>query len=129
MSTATLNSNPKQNTAENPAATVYRPLVDVLDSPQKVVLVVDVPGVDENGVDITLEKNMLTIKGTVTPPNFEGHKLTHAEYGVGNYERVFIVSDQIVRDAIEATVKNGVLRVTLPKSEKAGPQKITVKAI
>lgn len=72
---------------------------------------------------------MLTIRGQVAPQTFDGHKLVHAEYGVGNYERVFIVSEQIERDGIEATVKNGVLRVTLPKSQKAGTQKITVKAI
>jgi HSP20 family molecular chaperone IbpA len=129
MTTATATLNPTQSAAETKPATVYRPLVDIVNSPQKVLLVVDMPGVDENSVDVTLEKNTLTIRGQVTPPTFEGHKLVHAEYGVGNYERVFIVSEQIERDQIDATVKNGVLRVTLPKSEKAGPQKISVKAV
>lgn len=127
MTTATLNQTP--TTAESQPATVYRPLVDILDAPQKVVLVVDVPGVDENSIDVTLEKNMLTIRGQVAPQSFEGYKLVHSEYGVGNYERVFIVSEQIDRNGIEATVKNGVLRVTLPKSQKAGAQKISVKTI
>lgn len=127
MTTATVNPNP--TATDTQTATVYRPHVDILDSAQKVVLVVDVPGVDENSVDVTLEKNMLTIRGQVERPTYEGHKLVHAEYGVGNYERVFIVSEQIERDGIEATVKNGVLRVTLPKSQKAGAQKITVKAV
>lgn len=129
MTTATIPQNINGTHSEAATRHVYRPQVDVIDSPRQVTLVVDLPGVDENSVDVTLEKNMLTIRGYVTPPAFDGHKLVHSEYGVGDYERVFIVSDQVEREGIEATVKNGVLRVTLPKSEKAGPQKITVKTV
>jgi HSP20 family molecular chaperone IbpA len=107
---------------------VYRPRVDILETNNQIVLVADMPGVSENGVDITLEKNVLTIRGTVQPPLLEGHTLVYAEYDVGDFERAFTLSDQIDREGIEAGVSNGVLRVTLPKAKKAAAQKIKVQA-
>jgi HSP20 family molecular chaperone IbpA len=86
------------------------------------------PGVNENSVDITLEKNILTINGYTgiqAPDNFEP---AYAEYRVGNYERTFALSDEVVREEIEATVKNGVLRLVMPKAETAKTRKITVRA-
>jgi len=124
MSNAT--ATPTQAPVE--ARPVYRPLVDVIDTADSLVLVMDLPGVDENETEVTLEKNLLTIRGTVSPPSFAGHTLAHAEYGVGNFERVFTVSEQVNRDQIDATVKDGVLRVTLPKAKQAAAQKIAVKA-
>ncbi len=123
MSNATLAQNQAERTA------VYRPAVDVIESADAVLLVVDVPGVDEQEAEVTLEKNLLTIRGTVSPPSFEGYTLTHAEYGVGNFERMFTVSEQVDRERIEATVKDGVLRVTLPKVKEAVAKKINVKAM
>ncbi len=53
---------------------VYRPAVDILDAPNEMLVFADVPGVDETHLDITLDKNVLTIRGTVEPATFEGHK-------------------------------------------------------
>lgn len=122
MTTAALTPNSQE------AAVVFRPAVDVIETADAVTLVVDLPGVDENGTEVTLEKSLLTIRGTVLPPQFEGHSLAHAEYGVGNFERVFTVSEQVHREGIEAAVKDGVLRVTLPKAKEAVARKIAVKA-
>lgn len=106
---------------------VFVPQVDIVESEDRILLVADVPGVDQDGLEITLEKNVLTIKGTVTPHTPEGYQLAYSEYGVGNYERAFTVSNDIDRQGIEAVVKDGVLRLTLPKAKHATLQKIAVK--
>jgi HSP20 family molecular chaperone IbpA len=92
------------------------------------VVVADVPGVDETHLDITLDKNVLTIRGTVEPPSFEGHTVVRTEYGVGDFERTFTLSDDVSRDGIEASVKDGVLQLKLPKTARSARQKINVVA-
>ena len=105
---------------------VYLPSVDILEAENDITLAVDVPGVDENTVDITLEKNVLTIHGGVTLDIPEKFKAAREEYCVGDYERKFTISHEVDSEGIKASVKDGVLRITLPKSEKAKTKKIAV---
>jgi HSP20 family protein len=107
---------------------MFRPSVDILDTPKEVVLVADIPGVDEAHLDVTLDKNVLTIHGTVEKPSFEGSAPTRAEYGIGDFERVFTLSDDVSRDGIDATVKDGVLQLRLPKTAQSMRRKINVVA-
>ncbi len=124
------------NTCETGCATqqtaavkkTYMPRADVFETKDSVVLVADLPGVDEKSVDITLEKNVLTIHGKVEPSTPAGFKAAFAEYGEGDYERSFKLADEIDRNAIEASVKNGILRVTLQKAGPSLAKKIEVKA-
>ena len=106
----------------------FVPRVDIYEVEDTVVLVADMPGVDENSVDITLEKNILKINGFAQPQAPDNFEPAYAEYRFGNYERTFALSDEVDRDKIEATVKNGVLRLVMPKAEEAKTRKITVKA-
>ena len=106
---------------------LYTPPVDIIEGRDALFLVADMPGVDENSVDITLEKNVLTIYGTVEPEIPGEHRLVSSEYGIGDYQRTFTLSNEIDGGRIEATVKNGVLRLTLPKAEAAKTRKIPVK--
>jgi HSP20 family molecular chaperone IbpA len=106
----------------------YTPRVDIYEMDDKVTVLADMPGVDESSLEITLENNVLTIKGRVESPSFENHRLAHAEYRVGDYVRSFTLSDTIDRDSIEATVKNGVLRLSLSKAEAAKARKIEVRS-
>jgi HSP20 family molecular chaperone IbpA len=107
---------------------VYAPAVDIYEKGDNIMLIADLPGVDEKSVDITLEKNILSIRGYVAPVELNGHKLVYAEYGDGDYYRTFTLSNEINRDKIEAVVKNGVLMLTLPKAETAKTRKIAVTA-
>jgi len=107
---------------------VFSPRTDVFETGEAIVVVADMPGVVEDSVDITLEKNVLTIKGGVDVPEREGFKLTYGEYRDGDYERSFALSEGVDRDGIEAMVKDGVLRLTLPKSKETAARKIPVKA-
>lgn len=106
---------------------VYTPAVDIYETNEAIVLVADMPGVDESSVDVTLEKNVLTIYGRVQPWQFEGHTLRYAEYGIGDYQRSFTISNQIDWEHIEGSVSNGVLRLTLPKTGPAQTKKIAIK--
>jgi len=110
------------------AKKLYAPAVDIIERNEDIVLIADMPGVDEKSVDITLEKDILTIYGKVEPENPEGCRLAASEYSIGDYQRVFTLSDEIDREKIRAKVKNGVLRLTLPKVEEIKTKKIHVKA-
>ena len=98
---------------------VYTPPTDIYDNDSSVVLVSDMPGVDEKSVEVTLEDNVLTIVGRT--PDFapEGYRRTYAEFEPGDYQRSFVLSDRADSTGIEASVKNGVLRVMVPKSKPA----------
>lgn len=110
------------------ARRVYIPTVDIIEGKNETYLLADMPGVDEASVDITLEKNILEIYGKVDPDIPQDMNLSISEYGIGDYQRSFTLSEEIDRDKIQATVKNGVLKLTLPKAEKAVSKKISVKA-
>ncbi len=108
------------------ATPLYTPTVDIIEHKEDIVLFADMPGVDEKSVDITLDKDQLTVYGKVEPDVPEKHRLVISEYGVGDYKRTFTVSNEIDRDRIEASVKNGVLKLVLPKAESAKTRKIPV---
>ncbi len=109
------------------ARRTFVPAVDIFETKEAIVLTADMPGVDEKSVDITLDKNMLTLTGNVGAPEFDGYKPAYVEYETGDYQRSFTLSNEIDTDRIEANVKNGVLRLTLPKAESTRSKKIDVK--
>ena len=117
--------------AERPRASrVYIPQVDIYSTDSNIVILADMPGVAEEDMDIMLEKDVLTITGyvseTVVP---EAYELARGEYGIGDFQRSFTLPNEIDRDNIEASLSQGVLRVTLPKAPEAQTRKITVTAV
>lgn len=106
----------------------FVPRVDIYETGQDIFLAADMPGVDDRSVDITLEKGVLTIAGNVEPVQPDNYSLAYAEYTVGDFQRSFSLTDQIDQEHIEATVKDGVLRLRLPKAPQAKARKIAVKA-
>jgi HSP20 family protein len=104
----------------------FVPRADVYEIDEAIVVVADMPGVDENSLDITLEDNVLTINGYVDPEPPEGYGLAYAEYRIGDYLRAFTLSDQIDREGIEATIRDGVLRLHLPKAAAAKRRRIPI---
>jgi HSP20 family molecular chaperone IbpA len=107
---------------------LYVPRVDIYETDAAIHLVADIPGADENSIDITLEKNILTIDAEVHAERPEDYSLMYAEYGIGSFQRKFTLSNEIDQEKIVAQVKDGVLKLLLPKSEKT-TQKIKVKAL
>lgn len=106
----------------------FVPRSDIYETEKEIVLVTDVPGASQENVDITLEKNILTIRAYPVEEDMDALSLIYAEYGIGDYERRFTLSDEIDREKIEAQVKNGVLTLHLPKAEEAKPKRIPVQS-
>ena len=106
---------------------VFVPRTDIYETQDNVVLLVDMPGVATDGVDITLEKRRLAIRGYAAEQGRQNYRLAYAEYGVGDYERVFTLSEDIDREHIDASQKNGVWRLVLPKAAPAQARKVQLK--
>ncbi len=99
----------------------------MIETQEGLVVVADMPGVDQRSVDVTLEDKILRITRTTSVQHPEGYSLAYAEYEEGGYERACILPEEIDREKIQATVKDDVLSVVLPKAESAKARKIPVK--
>lgn len=107
---------------------IFAPRTDIYETKDAIVLVADLPGVDEASLEVTLEKGVLTFTGKVDPgTGTEGLTPTHREYEAGDFHRAFSLPEEIDRERIEATMRDGVLRLKLPKA-KARPHRIAVKS-
>ncbi len=106
---------------------VFLPAVDIFETPEELVLIADMPGVSGEKVTLDIRENHLLISGEVGPPLGEGETRVEQEYFTGDFQREFHLGSLIDQSKIEATMKDGVLRLVLPKVEKAKPRKIQVK--
>jgi HSP20 family protein len=89
------------------------------------MVLVDMPGVNYENVDIELKENILTIEGKMPAEEKKGQELLR-EYRTGNYFRSFRITDVVDQGKITASMADGVLQLTLPKAEKAVPRKIPI---
>jgi len=105
---------------------VFLPAVDIFETPETLVLVADMPGVAGDKVTLDLKENHLTIYGEVGPPLNKGETMVDQEYYIGDFQRDFHLGSLIDQSKIEATLKDGVLRLVMHKVEKAKPRKIAV---
>lgn len=117
---------PESETERTRECTCFVPRADVYETEENVFVVVDMPGVNEENIDITLENNILTITGNTTLESPAEYSLAFGEFEPGDYERSFRITDRINREGIQANYKDGVLRLTLPKAEEAKLRKISV---
>jgi len=107
----------------------FRPQVDVYETDEQFVLVADVPGSAEGDVDLAIEKDVLTLHARVEEPSFEGLTTQRRGFRFGDWKRSFRLSDAVARDGIDAVIKDGVLRVTLPKAKESLRQTIPVQRL
>jgi HSP20 family protein len=107
---------------------VFNPAVDIFETERELTLLADLPGVKAKNLKIDLNDNVLTLTADETPLEGPGEKDVAREYRTGTYYRQFSLSDTIDQSKIEAVMKDGVLRLSLPKVEAATPRKIAVKA-
>ncbi len=106
----------------------FVPAVDIFETDKQVTVVAEMPGVSGEGVDILLEDDVLTIKGSKQPEEQTAGRILLQEYETGHYLRRFTVSEAIDQEKIEAAMNDGLLTVVLPKTTPAQPRKIEVKA-
>lgn len=106
---------------------VFRPQVDIIEKKDSVVILADMPGVTRDNVDVVLEQGVLTIEGHVDEQERPDVDFQREEYEVGSFHRRFAVGEGLDVDNVDGTMNDGVLRLTLPKSDRYQPRKIEIK--
>jgi HSP20 family molecular chaperone IbpA len=105
--------------------TTYSPATDIVEEADRLVLMIDLPGVTKDQLSVRFADGVLTVTGARLHEN--RMKQRHEEFGEVRYSRAFAIPEQIDAARTEAVLKNGVLTLTLPKAESARPRKIEVK--
>jgi HSP20 family protein len=104
----------------------FVPTADIFETEQALSVILEMPGVEKDNVDISVENDTLTIQGRIDYSKYEGLQPVYTEYNVGHYVRTFQISSKIEQGRISAELKDGVMKLVLPKAEKAKPRKIKV---
>ena len=118
-------TTPTEQTKPGP---LFTPAVDIFETDQEITLLADIPGVKAKDLNIDLRDDILTLDGEVEPPEGKSEVDVFREYQSGKYSRQFSLSQVIDQSNIDAELKEGVLRLKLPKVEAATPRKIAVKS-
>jgi HSP20 family molecular chaperone IbpA len=106
---------------------VFTPSVDILETEREIKLLADLPGVTSDNLSIDLRDNTLTLSADAEAEGSSGEESIVREYETGKYYRQFTLSEVIDQAKIDASLNDGVLRLILPKVEKATPRKVEIK--
>lgn len=104
----------------------FSPPTDIVETGEAILLLLDMPGADPDTLDVTLDHRVLNITAHSTSSAPDGYAAAFIEYAEGDYERRFIVSEDVDEEHIEAALKDGVLRLKLPKVSPSPAKKISV---
>ncbi len=115
----------RETTREGP---FFRPDVDIVERKDAYLLTADMPGVDENHVQVRLEDGVLSIDATLAVEPDPGWTPVHREYRMGGFHREFTLSERIDAEKISARMRDGVLELELPKAEAVRPRQIPIHA-
>jgi len=107
-------------------ARVFVPATDIFETDEALTVSLEMPGVDKDKVDVKVENDVLKIEGWIDFSRYEGLQPVYTEYNIGNFARSFQLSSKIDQDRISAELRDGVMTLVLPKSERAKPRKIAV---
>lgn len=115
-------------TDQNQAIERYvTPRATVVDTADSVILELEMPGVARDAISITLDRDELTVTGTRKQEEYANAEILHQERPTFNFRRSFVLSESIDGSRTAANYENGVLRLTLYKSEDAKPRKIEIQ--
>jgi HSP20 family molecular chaperone IbpA len=128
VDTSPSSTRPAQPPANQVPRATITPPIDIHDGPDGLTLEADLPGATASSLVIQLEHNVLSLDARIDAPAPEGARPIHQEYAVGDYHRSFILSDDVDRERITAELMNGVLRVHLPKADRARARRIEIKS-
>ena len=107
-------------------ARVFLPNADIYETTNELKVVLEMPGIEKNKVDIKVEDAVLHVEGRIDLSKYAGLQPLYTEYNVGHYARSFQLSSKIDQSKIAAEMNDGVLSLTLPKMEEAKPRTIQV---
>jgi HSP20 family molecular chaperone IbpA len=120
----------KREVEKKPESTIpsrtFVPITDIFETDQALTVILEMPGVDKEKVDVNVENDILTIEGRIDYSKYEGLQPVYTEYNIGHYVRAFQISSTLEQGKISAELKDGVMTLVLPKAEKAKPRKIKV---
>jgi len=110
------------------AGVYYSPAVDIYETDSVITVQADLPGVSKENLDIKVEDRQLTIVGLVAEPE-QRLSPVYSEYGIGGYTRTFKLGDAVDQSQINASLKDGVLTLVLPKADRLKPRRIEITAL
>ncbi len=124
-----MNTENKEITAQQnkTEVAILTPATDIYESQKGVVLYVDLPGVSKNTLDIDVDQNILTIKGEIELAATEEMQPTYMDIRGNVFERRFTLGDELDSSKIEAKIKQGTLKLSIPRLEQHQPKKIAIK--
>ena len=114
--------------SDSDIVTDWLPAVDIQERPESFLLKADLPGVEPENIEVTMEDGVLTIQGNrASEKHDESDNFSRYERVKGRFLRRFTLPDTANGEAIEATTRHGVLEVTIPKQARLQPRKIAIK--
>lgn len=105
----------------------FLPTTDIFETEDTLTVVLEMPGVDRDNIDVNVENGVLTVEGKINFSKYEGLQPIYSEYNIGPYRRTFRISSRVDQDKIRAELRDGVITLVLPKAEEAKPRRIEVK--
>ena len=103
------------------------PAADIYEADNDLTVILEMPEVEKNNVDIRVEDGVLSVEGRLDLAKYQGLQPLYTEYNIGHYARTFRLSSRIDQNKIAAEMKDGVLALKLPKVKEAKPRTIQVK--
>lgn len=127
MNTNEENKNLNNQTEKTSNTPTIIPAVDIYSKDEVLTVVADMPGIDGQSLKIDFKEGILTIEGQANDTGYKQYRSLLCEYQIANYYRSFSVSEEIDIEKIEASVKNGVVTIRMPRSPKPKARKIPIK--
>lgn len=106
----------------------FMPTADIFETEDALTVVLEMPGVDRGHIDIGIDNGVLTVEGQIDFDKYEGLQPIYSEYNIGPFRRSFRISNRIDQGKISAEMRDGVIKLALPKAEEAKPRKIEVRS-
>jgi HSP20 family protein len=104
----------------------FVPYADIYETEDALTVVMEMPGVEKQALDVALENGVLKVDGRIDFSKYEAMEPVYTEYNIGHYTRSFTLSNKIDQEKISALLDDGVLTLTLPKAKEAQPRKIAI---
>jgi HSP20 family protein len=102
----------------------FLPTTDIFETEDALTMVLEMPGVDRDNIEVSVENGVLTVEGKINFGKYEGLQPVYSEYNIGPYRRTFRISSRIDQDKIRAEMRDGVITLVLPKAEEAKPRRM-----
>lgn len=128
MSDTSLKANEAGRAEATHTGPLVAPAVDIFENDEAITLLADMPGVAANDLEVDLDEGVLTITGRAKDGAGDKEQEVMTEFGAATFQRKFTLSGSVDQAKIEARLDDGVLRLQLPKSERAKPRKIKVRS-